>query len=236
MKNTKQNDLSRIVRYLMLQTSSVNNLGLLNGKMGISIFFYNYARYVDKKLYDDFAGELIDEIYKELHKSYSCNFENGLTGIGWGLEYIIHNKFVKADRDVILENVDYKVQEKNVRRMRDFSLQTGLKGIAYYVVCRCSNRISQNPFIDSTYVKELMNSLLLIDQRDKEIEDLLVKLDEILISGYCCDNKDGLIYDLVCDNIYKSDTLVSDARPLGLIKNGYAGIGLNLIIKGGIKK
>jgi hypothetical protein len=41
--------LSRIARYLMLHGSFTSNIGLLNRKIGIAIFFYHYARYTGKK-------------------------------------------------------------------------------------------------------------------------------------------------------------------------------------------
>ena len=37
----KQEILKRIARYLMLHASHTTNIGLLNGKMGIALFFYH---------------------------------------------------------------------------------------------------------------------------------------------------------------------------------------------------
>ena len=75
----------------------------------------------------------MDEIYKEITQSASIGFAKGLCGIAWGIEYLIQNDFVKADRDEVLEELDLKILEKDVTRFRDFSLEDGLKGIAYYV-------------------------------------------------------------------------------------------------------
>ena len=63
----KDESLLRIARFLMLHGSFTNNLGLINGKMGIIIFFFHLSRYTRKKIFEDFAGEMIDEIYKEIH-------------------------------------------------------------------------------------------------------------------------------------------------------------------------
>ena len=59
--------LPRLSRYLMLHTSHLNNIGLLEGKMGISLFFFHYSAYSKKKIYKQFAEELINEIYSEIH-------------------------------------------------------------------------------------------------------------------------------------------------------------------------
>ncbi|MDR2775300.1 MAG: hypothetical protein LBC19_11270 [Tannerella sp.] len=56
--------LPRIARYLILHGSSTKDIGLLNGKTGIALFFYHYAHYAKKKVYRQYADELICEVYK----------------------------------------------------------------------------------------------------------------------------------------------------------------------------
>lgn len=42
--NTKEYDLiQRVVNHLTVQSFTVHDLGLMNGKMGIAFFFYHYA-------------------------------------------------------------------------------------------------------------------------------------------------------------------------------------------------
>jgi hypothetical protein len=79
-----ENRLQRIANVLLLNASFTENLGLLNGKTGIAIFFYQYARYTGNKVYGDYAGELIDEIYGEINNGTPIGFANGLMGIGGG--------------------------------------------------------------------------------------------------------------------------------------------------------
>ena len=45
--------LNRIIHYLILNASFIRDLGLLDGKMGICIFFYLYARQTGSKLYEE---------------------------------------------------------------------------------------------------------------------------------------------------------------------------------------
>ena len=106
LKQRIDSHLQRIANVLLLNASFIDNLGLLNGKMGIAIFFYHYARYTDNKVYSNYAGELIDEIYEEINKNTPIDFANGLTGIGWGIEYLVKNGFVEADTDVALSEMD----------------------------------------------------------------------------------------------------------------------------------
>ena len=73
--------------YLTINSSFLRDLGLFHGRMGIVLFFAHYARISNSKHYEDFAGHLLDEIYEEINLDLPVNLENGLCGIGWGIEY-----------------------------------------------------------------------------------------------------------------------------------------------------
>jgi lantibiotic modifying enzyme len=148
--------LLRIVRHLIMHTRFLTDLGLYHGKMGIVLFFAHYARYSKESLYDEFAGELMNEIPEEIHADIPVNFESGLCGIGWGIEYLLQNGFMEGDSDEILSEIDKKVMERDVRRVEDTSTRTGLAGISYYVhkrlysTCR---KLTEKPF-DLTYLSD----------------------------------------------------------------------------------
>jgi len=148
--------LLRIARHLIMQASFISDLGLYHGKMGIVIFFAHYARYTGEPLYDEFAGELLDEIYDELHAGLPVNFESGLCGIGWGFEYLLNNGFLTGDSDEILSEMDTLVMERDLRRISDLSLRTGLEGIAYYICTRIDSpsRKSGNSPFDADYLAD----------------------------------------------------------------------------------
>ncbi len=106
--------LQRIANQLFLNASFIDNIGLLNGKMGIAIFFYHYSRYTGNKIYGDYAGELIDEIYEEINTNTPVDFANGLTGIGWGIEYLVKSKFLEADTDEALSEIDNAIYRSRI--------------------------------------------------------------------------------------------------------------------------
>ena len=71
--------LYRIANHLIMHTSYFSNLGLYHGKMGIVLFFAHYARFTNCSIYDDFAGELIDDIFEDIDDELPINFESGLS-------------------------------------------------------------------------------------------------------------------------------------------------------------
>ncbi len=154
MENRTNKRLQRIANVLLLNASFLDNPGLLNGKMGIAIFFYHYSRYKKNKIYEDYAGELVDEIYEEINTSTPVNFENGLTGIGWGIEYLVKNGFVQADTDEALEEVDNIVYRNSL--YRPFLLESGkdLFGYGLYFLARLRERGSDNNNLKTLFKKQ----------------------------------------------------------------------------------
>lgn len=221
--------LRRIARYLMLHTSHQHNLGLLNGKMGVAIFFFHYTEYMAKKVYKDFAGELINEIYNEIHVNYLCDFKDGLSGIAWGVEYLVRNQFVEGETDKILEDLDRQILERDVRRIQDNTLGTGLKGLAYYVISRCANMVRNNN-ISEEYILDLIKALQSNVYKDNENTQLIKTLKGILTHQQVAISM-SFIEDILKKTTFRYKSLFETSRPLGISNNGYAGIGLKIMRK-----
>jgi hypothetical protein len=128
--------LQRIANILLINGSFIDNPGLLNGKMGIAIFFYYYSQYTKNKIYEEYAGELIDEIYEEINASTPVDFKNGITGIGWGIEYLVKNKFVQADTDEVLVDIDNTIYKHRINSPILINSGNDLFGYGHYHISR----------------------------------------------------------------------------------------------------
>ena len=106
MNTEKDILLRRIANHLILHSIDIEDIGLFHGKMGVVLFFAHYARYTDQAIYDDFAGELLEEISENIPETLPINLETGLCGIGWGIEYLIQNGFMEGDSNEILAGID----------------------------------------------------------------------------------------------------------------------------------
>ncbi len=149
--------LKEIADHHLLRGLFCQEQGLWKGKMGMSVFFYLLSRLTANRWYEAFAGELLDDVCNGLSQYCSVTFDEGLCGIGWAIEFLKKEGFVEGDTDEILEEVDKKVMERDVRRITDLSLETGLAGIAAYVRSRLdSERVSgcSQPF-DTAYLEDL---------------------------------------------------------------------------------
>lgn len=165
--STKQ----RIINTLLLNTSFIDNPGLIHGKMGISIFFFHFARQMKNQIYEDYAGELIDEIYEEITLNTPVDFENGLAGIGWGIEYLVQNKFIEADTDEVLEEFDNRVfKELIYNTPKEIGLLNGIVGIGAYFLKRIQNPASNDEKIPTLTNKQTL--IHLIDELERQTQDI----------------------------------------------------------------
>ena len=85
----------QIIHQLLLRSGLQQDIGLFHGKIGIVIFFAHYHKLTNNPVFEDAADELMDELMKGLHKELSIDFGSGLSGIGWGIEYLIQNELVE---------------------------------------------------------------------------------------------------------------------------------------------
>lgn len=201
MYTSNSDFLTRIVRYLMINGSFVDNLGLLTGKMGIIVFFYHYSRYTNEAIYEEFASELLDEIYEDIHLDTPIGFSDGLCGIAWSILHLIENGFVDADPDEVLCNIDQAIMKYDVRRITDKSLNAGLLGIAQYFFQRKNT--------DRIYIHELAENM--------KSQNLQISVQNSLLKN-------------IVENIEINEYVFGQKNPsLSIERNGMAGMGLKLI-------
>lgn len=171
METVKFSLLERITNILLLNASFLDDLGLMHGKMGICIFFYHLAKKTNDKTYKDYAGELLDEIFEEINfkNQISWDFENGMAGIGWGVEYLVQNKFIEADTDKTLKQIDEHVCWRHLYASpSSIGLHKGLISIGAYYLMRIKNKNHLNKTIPALTIKYIL--VQFIDELARRME------------------------------------------------------------------
>ena len=100
-------NLHKLADFVLLNACSVSSTGLYNGKAGMSLCLFEVARTICDEYLEDSAFELLQESLLSNNKDIS--FENGLSGIGYVLQYLIDNKFIEADFDEMFGEQTEKV-------------------------------------------------------------------------------------------------------------------------------
>ena len=198
--------LIKIANHLIINASFITDLGIYHGKMGIVIFFAHYARYKSNPIYNDFAAELLNDIYDDISANTPFFFEYGLCGIGCGIEYLYQNNFVEVVSEEVMEIIDKKIMEKDLLRITDKSFKTGLTGISFYVESRLKNKSKNRKMhaFDESYLKKIK------------------KFESKVVSSTPKDLLSEILKDLPDNDDVHS-------MPLGLNK-GCSGIGLKMIL------
>ncbi|OJX91991.1 MAG: hypothetical protein BGP01_06835 [Paludibacter sp. 47-17] len=109
--------IRKIVDYILLNAYSVNSSGLYNGKAGMAWALFETARFLQDEYIEEQALELLQEAL--ISKTDDISFENGLSGIGYVLLYLIKNDFIDADFDEVFKEqyekilTSFEAQKKN---------------------------------------------------------------------------------------------------------------------------
>lgn len=129
--------LKRIADALLLNGLHCDRPGLLDGRMGIALFFYRLGRKYRNEIYTQYAGELVDTVIESLDADMSVDFESGLAGIGWGIGYSVRHGFIAADTDEVLGEFDDRIS--GMPAGGDATVHD-LIGAALYYIMRLSDR------------------------------------------------------------------------------------------------
>ena len=175
------NKINIVNELLMQAAKTINNNSLLNGKMGMCIYFFHLARETGQELHQEFAENLIDNVIQEVSKGRTIpDFENGLAGIAWGFEYLEKNGFVEADTDIILSDLDDQIY-KFIVTTKDLppGVLQGAMGFILYLLSRIEGKDIHSESSDMYIFKRLLIDL--INSLAENIENRKFVLEEPLL-------------------------------------------------------
>jgi len=129
--------LKNISDFLLQHSNIVSNPGLLHGKMGLAVFFFNYARCTGNIFYEEQAITLIYQIQELILQQQNINYADGLTGIGVGIEYLSQIGLLDIDTNEILEDFDGRIRQEIMYGQKiNNTLFNGFCGLGQYLLYR----------------------------------------------------------------------------------------------------
>lgn len=69
------------------------NLSLRHGLIGKILFFYVLAERTEEIHYKEYAESLMEVLFEDICINMPTTFFDGLSGIGWCIQYLISNQF-----------------------------------------------------------------------------------------------------------------------------------------------
>ncbi len=95
-----------IVKRIM-QKPSIEDISLMSGSIGVTLFLFYYARYAKNSEAESKAFELIEEAFEQISSDEILpSFSGGLAGIGWTIEHLVARGFFEADTEELFEDLD----------------------------------------------------------------------------------------------------------------------------------
>ena len=160
MQKTGFNKEQRALHKLIVDSIGMSDIGLFDGKMGIIISLITYSRRNKLKCIESMADFLMEQLLESMTDISPISFSNGLTGIGWGIEYLIQNGYVPGCGADICTEIDKKLMSCDIRRVDDLSLEHGIYGWLHYIVAHIqgANRCGKQVF-DRMYIIDLISKI-----------------------------------------------------------------------------
>lgn len=145
-------NLHKLIDYVLLNAYSVNSTGLYNGKAGLSLCLFEIAKILKDESIEEHAFELLQEAL--LSKNEDISFENGLSGIGFTLLYLINNLFIEADFDELFQDKVTKIMA-NINKTDLLTDQViSLLPIVYFLQ-EANNRKKND--VNTEYIKKIID-------------------------------------------------------------------------------
>lgn len=92
--------------YLLNKAQLQERLGLLDGKLGLSIYLYAQYREFQDKVYESRADKWLKFVLDNIDKISDYSLATGLTGIGVGVMYLLEKGFCEGNPNHILKEID----------------------------------------------------------------------------------------------------------------------------------
>lgn len=141
---TKFTRQEKLLNLLILHSADCPScVGLLTGQMGIVLTIARYARIKGMAELETIADTLLENVLARAASLRNIGFASGLSGICWGIEYLIQHGILPGSGDEICKKVDNHIMKNKISNMDDLSLETGTLGLWYYVWARIQGNLRE---------------------------------------------------------------------------------------------
>lgn len=191
-----EKQISSIANYILKNISKVSDIGLYNGKAGLILFLFSYARFSGNLHYHQTALNIIDEISDQITTESAAGYVAGVAGVGSLIELLIFKGFVKTDSNETLSDIDELLHYHLISNPRPvIEMNEGITGLGKYFMWRLAN-----PLNDYHHPRERANTQILseiinlLDASYDTYDELLSVIDLLSCSYPYIDNKKQIQY------------------------------------------
>jgi len=156
-----------------------DDIGLLSGKAGITIFMYYNARYFKNERYEEYAQQILEDVFNDINNgNLFPTYCSGIAGICWAVNHLVEEEFIDKDNLHVLDEFDeylYKAMQRCIER-DDFDFLHGATGIVFYFTKRAEKNKNVIKYLEH-YVQKL-NDYAIFDEEKQTAKIVSTVLDE----------------------------------------------------------
>jgi len=156
-----------------------NNIGLLSGKSGVSLFMFYASRYFNNERYEKYAQLILEGTFKDINEgSLFPTYCTGLAGVGWAINHLVENGFIGDNNLSLLVDFDEYLDKimDGYARSNNFDFLHGATGIAFYFTKRANSNPKVKDYLYD-YVQKL-KTYAIFDEVNKTAKIISTILDE----------------------------------------------------------
>lgn len=148
----------KLTDFILLNGYSCNASGLYYGKAGIALALFELARFYKSDYLEHHAFEILQESL--LTKTQNIDFANGLSGIGYSLQYLIRQNYIDTNYNELFGDQHRKIIQTISRQNFIFSNFQEIFGIYLYIESNVEDIYAKNEGTEQkpSYVIEIRNS------------------------------------------------------------------------------
>lgn len=144
----------------------------------------HYARVRHMPEVESVADFLAERITGHLTKTTSWEFGHGLAGIGWAVEYLTQNGYMKGCGADLTRELDERIMAVDLRRLTDNSLEKGFTGLFHYVLAHVQGAaLHGGSVFDRLYLNDWRQQLQVRQERQLQAgawKEMSCRLDAAL--------------------------------------------------------
>lgn len=168
-KELLEKNLKKINEIIKIKYKNENQIGVLSGLSGISLFQFYYSKYLGVDTHADMGMKILENSIAKINKGYNnLTYCNGIAGLGWVLDHLEQENFIDFDSDDLLPELDehlYSVMISDIKK-GNYDFLHGAIGYAFYFLNRYRNTKSEA--LKEKYKTTLLEFIDLLEELSEE--------------------------------------------------------------------
>ena len=149
---TQEIMIKKISDYILQNANTINVSGLYNGKAGLALALFVASRQIQDDYIENKAYNLLMEALVDIN--HDTSFEKGQAGIGYVLSYLIQNRYLEADFDVI-----FREQYKSIIKSLDNINNDPMKLLNSFKVIYFLTNVSPFKMNDNDHIQMIISNI-----------------------------------------------------------------------------